>query len=117
MKIDELKIRLHKFVNSTIDLYLPPTTFVDKLANSTAKLWIDQNTWRLNKILDSFGDEHGEIDADDILEHYEKTLFENGELRLDIKSMIPESMHMLKDVLPNKIILFKTEDFRDIFKS
>jgi hypothetical protein len=117
MKIDELKLRLHKFVNNTIDLYLPPTSFMEKLANSTAKLWIDQNAWRLNKVLDSFGDEYGEIDADSILEHYEKTLFENGELRLDIKGMIPESMQLLKDALPNKIILFKTEDFRNIFKS
>lgn len=116
MKIDELKIRLHKFVNNTIDLYVPPTGLVEKMVNSTAKLWIDQNAWRLYKILDSFGDEHGEIDVQEILDHYEDTLFENGELRLDIKSMLPSSMDWVKELLPNKIILFKTEDFRNIFK-
>lgn len=115
MKIDELKMRLHKFVHNTIDLYVPQTSLVEKMANSTAKLWIDQNAWRLNKVLDSFGDENGEIDVEDILEHYESALFENGELRLDIKSMLPASMNWVKELLPNKIILFKTEDFRNIF--
>ena len=57
-----MKMRIHHFVHNTIDLYLPPTNFLDKMKNATAKLWIDQNIWQVNKILDSFGDEHGEID-------------------------------------------------------
>jgi hypothetical protein len=50
------------------------------------------------------------------MKYYEQALFENGELRLDVKSMIPESFEWIKEYLPNKIILFKVDDFRHIFK-
>lgn len=116
MKTDEIKLRMVKFLNNTIDLYIPPTNFVDKLKNSTAKLWVEQNQWRFGKALNAFGDENDEIEIDEILKHYEHSLFENGEMRLDVKSMIPNNMEWLKDYLPNKIILFKVDDFRNIFK-
>ena len=116
MKTDELKMRLHKFVNSTIDLYMPPTNFLDKVKNSTAKLWIDQNIWRIDNIIDSFGDKNHEIEVDKIMEYYEDALFEYDELRLDIKDMIPEDYGWMRDQLPNKIILFKKDDLKHIFE-
>lgn len=116
MKTDEIKLRIVKFLNNTTDLYIPPTNLFDKVKNSTIKLWIEQNQWKLAKAIDMFSDEHHEIDIDDIIKHYESSLFENGELRIDIKNMIPESFQWIKDYLPNKIILFKTEDFKNIFK-
>ena len=64
MKIDEVKLRLKNFIHNTIDLYVSPTNFFDKMKNSTAKLWVDQNIWKLNKAIEAFGDEHGEIDED-----------------------------------------------------
>ena len=64
MKTDELKLRVKKFLDNTIDLYLPPTNFFDKMKNSTAKLWLDQNMWKLGKAVDAFGDEDGEIDEE-----------------------------------------------------
>jgi hypothetical protein len=115
MKIDGIKLRINQFINSTIDLYLPPTNFFDKMKNATAKLWIDQNMWRLNKALDSFGDQNGEIDIDKILCYYEDLIFEQDELRLDVKSMIPKQYEWLNDYLPNKIILFKKEDLKHLF--
>lgn len=116
MKTDELKMRLHKFVNSTIDLYIPPTNFLDKIKNSTAKLWIDQNIWRIDVLLDSFGDQNHEIDSSKILHYYENALFENDELRLDIKDMIPSEFGWMRDQLPDKIILFRKDDLRRIFE-
>lgn len=116
MKTDEVKMRLIKFVNNTIDLYIPPTNFFDKLKNSTAKLWVEQNQWRFGKAIEAFGDEEHEIDVDRVMEYYEKALFENGELRLDVKGMIPESFAWMKEYLPNKIILFKVDDFKHIFR-
>lgn len=116
MKIDEVKLRLKNFIHNTIDLYVSPTNFFDKMKNSTAKLWVDQNIWKLNKAIEAFGDEHGEIDEDKVLEYYEKALFENGELKLDIKSMIPSQYDWIKEYLPNKLILFKVDDLRRIFK-
>jgi len=115
MKIDEIKLRINQFLQGTIDLYLPPTNFFDKMKNATAKLWIDQNMWKLNKALDSFGDQNGEIDAEKIITYYEDALFENGELRLDVKSMIPKQYEWLNEYLPNKVILFKKEDLIHLF--
>ena len=36
MKIDEGKLRLKNFIHNTIDLYVSPTNFFDKMKNSTA---------------------------------------------------------------------------------
>lgn len=115
MKTDEIKMRLHRFLNNTIDLYLPPISFFDKMKNSTAKLWVDQNMWKLDKALEAFGDANKEVDIDKVMDAYQNALFENGEMRLDVKGMLPESFEWLKDMLPNKIILFKVDDFYRIF--
>lgn len=115
MNVDEIKLRLHRFLNNTIDLYLPPVGFFDKMKNSTAKLWVDQNMWKLDKALHAFSDENQEIDIDKVVEAYQDALFENGEMKLDVKGMLPDSLDWLKDILPNKIILFKLEDFHRIF--
>lgn len=115
MKTDEIKLRVYKFLENTIDLYIPPIGFFDKMKNSTAKLWLEQNKWKMDKAVDSFGDENMEIDIETILKHYEKALFENGELRIDIKTMIPQQFEWVKDYLPNKIILFKKDDLNSIF--
>ena len=116
MRTDEIKLRLKKFLNNTIDLYMPPTNFFDKMKNSTAKFWLEQNMWRINKVIDAFGDEHNEIDVKMLKEYYVNTIFENGELRLDIKSMIPQQYSWINEYLPNKIVLFKVEDFEEIFE-
>ena len=86
------------------------------MKNSTAKLWLEQNSWMLFKAIDAFGDEHHEIDIDKVLNHYESSLFENDELRLDVKTIIPQQYEWIKDYLPNKIILFKKDDLRNIFR-
>lgn len=116
MKTDEIKLRVKKFLNDTIDLYMPLVGLFDKMKNSTAKLWLEQNSWRLFKAIDAFGDEHHEIDIDKVLRHYEDSLFENDELRIDVKSIIPQQYEWIKDYLPNKIILFKKDDLRNIFR-
>ena len=110
IKIDALKMKIHNFINNTIDLYIPPTNFFDKMKNSTAKLWVSQNMWKLNKGLDAFGDQNQEIDINEVINLYTDTIFENGEFKLDVKTMIPPQYAWLNEFLPNKIILFKKED-------
>lgn len=114
MKIDEMKLRIINFADNTIDLYIPPTGFLDKMKNSTIKLWAHQNAWRLNKILDAFKDENGEIDPHNVLDCYENCLFENGEFRLDIRKMMPEEYSSIISMLPNKIVLFRKEDLHKL---
>lgn len=116
MKVDEIKFRVKSFLLNTIDLYLPPTNFFDKIKNTTAKFWVEQNSWKLNKILDAFSDENHEIDTDKLVSQYENVLFDqNGEMSVDVKSMIPSEYDTIKSILPDKIILFKKEDLRNIF--
>jgi hypothetical protein len=42
--------------------------------------------------------------------YYENALFENGELKLDVVGMIPDNMEMLKQILPNKIVVLHKQD-------
>ncbi len=112
LKIDAVKLKIHHFINDTIDLYIPPISFIDKMKNSTAKLWVSQNIWKLNKALEAFGDQNQEIDVDKVIDLYSDTLFEEDELKLDVKSMIPPQYDWLNAYLPNKIILFKKEDLK-----
>lgn len=115
MKIDELKLRISTFIEETIDMYIPPTGFFDKIKNSTIKLWVHQNTWKLNKILDAFKDEKGEIDSNSIISEYEKSLFEDGEFRLDVKNIIPIEYSEVSKILPDKIVVFKKDDLYKLF--
>ena len=110
MKIDELKLRINNFAGEIIDMYFPPVDFFGKMKNATMKLWVDQNIWKLDAILDQFKDINGEINVECIKKHYEDVLFENGELRLDINEMIPDNLETLKTLLPNKIILLHKND-------
>ena len=47
------------------------------------------------------------IDTEKLAEMYEDVLFENGELRLSLKEIAPSS---IKDMLPDKIMIFKKDD-------
>ena len=112
MKIDEIKLRLRDYACSLIDKMLPPTTnnLLDKLKNSGAKYWIKQNIWRLDGILDSFGDANREIDIYDLSNHFLNTIFDDsGKLTIDTSEMITN------DILPKKIIILSRQDLFSIF--
>lgn len=115
MKTHEIKLKIRNFINNTVDMYFPKDTVFNKIKNSTVKFYAEQNMWKIGRVVDAFGDENGEIEVPKLLSYYENVLFENGELRIDVKSMIPEQYSWVKDWLPDKVILFKVEDFRNIF--
>lgn len=111
MKIDEIKLRLREYASLLIDKVLPPTNnLLDKLKNSGAKYWIKQNIWRLDSILDSFGDVNKEIDIYDLSNHFLNTIFDDsGKLTIDTSEMITS------DILPKKIIILSRQDLFNIF--
>lgn len=111
MKIDEIKLRLREYASLLIDKVLPPTNnLLDKLKNSGAKYWIKQNIWRLDGILDSFGDVNKEIDIYDLSNHFLNTIFDDsGKLTIDTSEMITS------DILPKKIIILSRQDLFNIF--
>lgn len=110
MKIDELKLRINNFAGELIDMYVPATDFFSKMKNATMKLWVDQNMWKLDMVLEQFADQNRCIDVDKVKMYYENALFENGELKLDVVGMIPDNMEMLKQILPNKIVILHKQD-------
>lgn len=116
MTKDEVKLRIVSFVNKTLDAYIPQTSIVDKLKNSTIKLWFEQNINKFDPFISTFADSNDNIDIKHITHYYEEELFENGELKLDVRDLIPNEYNFVKQMLPNKLILFKKNDLVEIFE-
>ena len=107
MRKEELKYSITQYVHQLINDVLPESGIISKLGNRTAKYWVEQNQWRLDEILSVFTDKDECIDTKRLAELYEEALFENGELRLSLKEIVPNSF---KDMLPDKIVIFKRDD-------
>jgi methylase of polypeptide subunit release factors len=107
MKKHEVKLRLVCGVNELIDIYFGDNSIKDNLINSTLKVIVKQNTYKLEPILDLFADENGDIDEHIIIEEYSKILGEKG-IVIDLRDFIKNEM--VQKVLPDKAIVFKSED-------
>lgn len=115
MHTDHIKSKIKHFIDNTIDLYMPTDTTLGKIQNATAKMYVSNNYYNIEKVIDSFADEKCEIDVDAVIATYENMFDANNELKLNIKEMIPDSMEWVKSFLPNKLILFKKGDLHNIF--
>jgi hypothetical protein len=111
MRKEELKYSIKQYVHQLINDVLPESGILGKLSNVTAKYWVEQNQWRLDEILSVFTDKDECIDTQKLAEMYESVLFENGELRLSLKEIAPESV---KAMLPDKTMIFKKEDLHKL---
>ena len=107
MRKEELEYSIKQYVFQLINDVLPESGLLSKLGNVTAKYWVEQNQWRLDEILSVFTDKDGCINTEKLAEMYENVLFENGELRLSLKEIAPDSV---KTMLPDKIMIFKRDD-------
>lgn len=107
MKKEEFEYRITNCVCELIDDIIPGETFLGKVKNATAKYWVEQNMWRLDEIVSTFTDRNNDIDETNLVKTYENVLFEEGELRVVIKDIVPEKF---QNILPDKVILFKKED-------
>jgi hypothetical protein len=107
MKKHEVKLRLVCGVNELIDIYFGDNSIKDNLINSTLKVIVKQNTYKLEPILDLFADENGDIDEHIIIEEYSRILGEKG-IVIDLRDFIKNEM--VQKVLPDKAIVFKSED-------
>ena len=107
MKKEELEYNIKQYILQLINDVFPESGFLSKLSNRTAKYWVEQNQWRLDEILSFFTNKDGCIDTKKLADMYEDALFENGELQLSLKEIVPEG---LKTMLPDKIMIFKKDD-------
>lgn len=109
MKASEFKLCLVSGVNNLIDDYFGSHTVADKFINSTLKILVKQNTYKIDSILELFTDEHGMIDENIIIEEYSKVIGESGFI-LDIREFVKNEM--IRSLLPNKALIIKKDDIR-----
>ena len=114
MKASEFKLSIVQGVNNLIDDYFGSSTKGDKFINSTLKIMVRQNTYKLDDIMDLFTDEHGCVDENIIIEEYSKVIGESGFV-FDIRELVKNEL--IKSMLPNKALVIKKEDLRKMFKN
>jgi hypothetical protein len=114
MKASEFKLSIVAGMNNLIDDYFGSNSKADKFINSTLKILVRQNTYKLDEVLGIFMDERGTIDEDIILEEYSKVIGESG-LIIDIRDFVKNEF--IKNLLPNKALIIKKDDLRKIFSN
>ena len=114
MKASEFKLSVVSGVNNLIDDYFGSHSMADKFINSTLKILVKQNTYRLDGIVDIFADENGMIDESIIIEEYTKVVGESGFV-LDIRDYVKSEF--VRNLLPNKALVIKKDDIRKMFKN
>lgn len=112
MKIGEVKMRLSNSVMGLIDTYFSGSALNEKFVNSTLKILLKQNLYKLDSILNLFSDQNGEINTEDIVTEYSKMIDENG-IVFDLKKYIDNDL--VKNFVPDKILIIKREDILNIF--
>lgn len=112
MKASEFKLSIVHGINNLIDDYFGSSSMADRFINSTLKIMVRQNTYKLDNIIELFSDESGYIDEEVIIEEYSKVLGEQGFI-FDLRDMIKNEM--IRSMLPNKALIIKSEDLRKMF--
>jgi hypothetical protein len=111
MKAGEIKLKLVNSVNRLIDTYYGMPTISEKLINATLKVIVKQNLYKVDDILKIFADQNGEINPQEILVEYAQQIGDNG-ITIDIRDYINNDM--LKNMMPNKILIIKKEDILNL---
>jgi hypothetical protein len=111
MKTGEVKIRISKAVFGMIDTYFSGTAINEKFINSTLKIIVKQNLYKLDSILELFADKNGEVDAAEIVAEYANMIDEKGFI-FDLKQYV--NNEMVKSLIPDKVLVIKREDILNI---
>lgn len=112
MKIGEVKMKLSNSVMGLIDTYFSGNALNEKFINSTLKIILKQNLYKIDSILSLFTDQNGDINTDEIVMEYSKMIDENG-IVFDLKKYIDNDL--VKTIVPDKILILKREDILNIF--
>jgi len=111
MKTGEVKMRLMKAVMGMIDTYFCSNALNEKFINSTLKILVKQNAYKIDSVLELFADKDGEINATEIVAEYANMLDEKGYI-FDLKQYVDNDM--VKALIPDKILIIKREDILNI---
>lgn len=113
MKIGEVKLKLSNAVLNLIDTYFNGKDMSERFINSTLKIILKQNLYRVDSVLSLFADKDGNINTDEIVEEYSKMIGESGYI-FDIKEYI--SNETVRNMIPDKVLVIKQEDILNLFK-
>lgn len=111
MKAGEVKIRLSNSVMGLIDTYFNSSSLNEKFINSTLKIILKQNLYKVDPILDLFSDKNGDININDIVNEYSKMIGENGVI-FDLKEYTDNDI--IKSLIPDKVLVIKREDILNL---
>lgn len=112
MKIGEVKIRLSNSVMNLIDTYFSGNALNEKFVNSTLKIILKQNLYKVDSFLNLFSDQNGEINVEEVVNEYSKMIDENG-IVFDLKKYVNDDM--VKMLIPDKVLIIKREDILNLF--
>ena len=113
MKASEFKLRAISTINSLIDTYFCSNTMVDKFVNSTLHIMVKQKSYMLDDVLNLFTDQDGNINEELLIDEYSKMFGEN-DIIIDIRRYIKNDF--VRDMLPNKSLVIKSDDILDMLK-
>jgi hypothetical protein len=111
MKVGEIKMRLANSAMNLVDTYFSGDKLNEKFLNSTLKIVIKQNLYKIDPFLALFTNEEGEINAEDIINEYVQIIDESGFV-FDIKQYIDSET--IKSFIPDKVLVIKREDILSI---
>jgi hypothetical protein len=111
MKAGEVKIRLANTVQNLIDTYFGGSSINEKFINSTLKIILKQNLYKVDSILNLFTDQNGDININEIINEYSNMIGENGMI-FDIKQYVNNDI--VKSIIPDKVLIIKQEDLMKI---
>lgn len=112
MRIGEVKMRIGKTVMSLIDTYFGGSSLNEKFINSTLKIIVKQNLYRLDSMLNLFADQNGDINTVEVVKEYANMIDEEG-LTFDIKQYVDNDL--IKNMIPDKILIIKRDDIINMF--
>lgn len=107
MKTGEVKMRLMKAVMGMIDTYFCSNALNEKFINSTLKILVKQNAYKIDSVLELFTDKDGEVNATEIVAEYANMIDENGYI-FDLKNFVENDM--IKGFIPDKVLVIKRDD-------
>jgi hypothetical protein len=107
MKIGEVKMRLSNSIIDMINTYFGDSSMNEKFINSTLKIILKQNIYKVDGILALFADKDGDIDIINVVEEYSKMIGDQG-IVFDLKQYVDNDF--AKSLIPDKVLIIKRED-------
>jgi hypothetical protein len=111
MKQHEIKLKITNAVNGMIDTYFSGTALNEKFINSTLKILVKQNAYKVDSVLELFADKNGDINATEIVAEYANMIDDCGFI-FDLKEYVDNDM--IKSFIPNKVLVIKRDDILKI---